>query len=57
MASFSDDHVVLLENSVSANNQVLEENRRLREELKARNQEQDRALKAVLDKLKELRKD
>ena len=55
MAEITDEQVVLLEKSVQANRDALEENRKLREEIKAREDEHQKVLSDVLKELRELK--
>ena len=55
MADFSDDHVVLLERTVQANKDTIAENQKLREELKARDEDHQKVLGEVLKELQNLK--
>ena len=55
MANFGDDHVVLLEETVQANKDAITENKKLRDELKARDEEHRKVLGEVLKELQNLK--
>ena len=55
MANLSDEHLILLEHTVRANEQVLEENRRLREQLAERDETHNKVMRDVLGELQQLR--
>ena len=52
MAEISDERVLLLERTLQKNKEVIEENQKLRDELKARGEEHNKVLGEVLNKLK-----
>ena len=54
MANLSDEHLILLEHTVRANEQVLEENRRLREQLAERDETHNKVMRDVLGELQQL---
>lgn len=51
----SDDHVVLLEQTLHKNQQMIAENQKLREEMKAKEEEHSKVLRKVLTELKNIR--
>ena len=51
----SDDHVVLLEQTLHKNQQMIAENQKLREEMKAKEEEHGKVLREVLTELKNIR--
>ena len=51
----SDDHVVLLEQTLHKNQQMIAENHKLREEMKAKEEEHSKVLREVLTELKNIR--
>ncbi|XP_015760459.1 PREDICTED: uncharacterized protein LOC107339672 [Acropora digitifera] len=51
----SDDHVVLLEQTLHKNQQMIAENQKLREEMKAKEEEHSKVLREVLTELKNIR--
>ena len=55
MADFSDQHAILLEEAVKSNREVILENQKLREELKARDEGHNRVMRSVLDELEKLK--
>ena len=54
MANLSDEHLILLERTVRGNEQVLEENRRLREQLTERDETHNKVMRDVLGELQQL---
>jgi len=54
MAEISDERVLLLERTLQKNKEVIEENQKLRDELKARGEEHNKVLSEVLNKLKDI---
>ena len=55
MADFSDQHTILLEEAVKSNRDVVLENRKLLEELTARDEEHNRVMHNVFAELENLR--
>ena len=55
MAQFDDEYVVLLEQSIASNKHVVEENRRLRDELKTKEEQNSKVLSEVLKELQQLK--
>ena len=55
MTSFSDDHAILLENTLPRYRKVLEENRRLQEDIKTRDVEHKGVLNDLMAELKQLK--
>lgn len=55
MADFGDEYVVLLEKTVEANKEAIAENKKLREELKAREENHQTVLGEVLKELQNLK--
>lgn len=55
MAEITDDHVVLLEETLQKNRDVLTENEKLQAELKAREESHSRVLQEVLKELQNLK--
>ena len=54
MAEISDERVLLLERTLQKNKEVIEENQKLRDELKERGEEHNKVLSEVLNKLKDI---
>lgn len=55
MASFSDQHAVLLETTLKSNNKVLEENRKLQEDIKSRDETHKKLIEGLVSELKQLK--
>ena len=55
MAQFGDEYVVLLEQSIESNKHVVEENKRLRDELKTEEEQNSKVLNEVLKELQQLK--
>lgn len=55
MAQFGDEYVVLLEQSIESNKHVVEENKRLREDFKMKEEQNSKVLNEVLKELQQLK--
>lgn len=55
MAEISDDHIVLLEETLQTNRDVIAENQRLHEQLYLRDEENRKVLQDVLKELRDLK--
>ena len=51
----TDEHVVLLEQTLQKNQEMIAENQKLREEMKAKDEENNKVLREVLTELKNIR--
>ena len=54
MAEISDERVLLLERTLQKNKEVIEENQKQGDKLKARGEEHNKVLSEVLNKLKDI---
>ena len=57
MERITDDHVVLLEETLAKNREVISENKKLREELKQRDEENGKVLRDLLNTVQQLQQD
>ena len=57
MERITDDHVILLEQTLAKNREVISENQKLREELKQRDEENGRVLRDLLNTVQQLQQD
>ena len=54
MTTLQDDHVVLLEKTIKANEQIIRENDKLREELRSREKSQNEVLQDLMSRIQRL---
>ena len=53
--TLSDEHVLLLEKTLQKNNEMIAENQKLREEMKAKEENHNKVLREVLNELQSIR--